>query len=123
MGTPEPDNAFVFETSPTPDAISWARAFFAAVATASGADPVAAADVRLAVSEVVSTIVRQSPRERLAIGGRLVGRRLRLEVSPWGGTVPPNDEIDPWEVVQALVDDATLRDGVAVITIPLARSS
>jgi hypothetical protein len=122
VGTPEPDNAFVFETSPTPEAISWARAFVAAVATASGADPEAAADVRLAVSEIVSTIVRQSPSDRLAIRGRLVGHRLRLEIAPWDGTIAPDDEVDPWEVVQALVGDAIVRDGAAVITIPLFRS-
>ncbi|MGB9359508.1 MAG: hypothetical protein WCC01_13235, partial [Acidimicrobiia bacterium] len=75
------------------------------------------------VSEIVSTIVRQSPRERLAIGGRLVGHRLRLEIAPWDGTIALDDELDPWEVVQALVDDAMVLDGAAVITIPLARSS
>ena len=123
MGTPEPDNTFVFETSPTPEAISWARAFVAAVATASGADPEAAADVRLAVSEIVSTIVRQNPKERLAIRGRLIGHRLRLEIAPWTSHVALDDELDPWEVVQALVDDAIVRAGAAVITVPLARSS
>ena len=123
MGTPEPDSAFAFETPLSPEAISWARSFVAAIATASGADLEAAADVRLAVSEIVSTIVRHTPRERLEIDGRLDGDRLRLEIAPWTRHVALDDEIDPWEVVEALADDAMVRDGAAIITLPLLRSS
>lgn len=123
MGIPEPDSAFAFETPFAPEAISWARAFVAAIATANGADLEAVADVRLAVSEIVSSIVRHCPSGRLEIGGRLDGDQLRLEIAPWARHVAADDEIDPWEVVEALADDAMVRDGSAIITLPLFRSS
>lgn len=111
--------AFTLDAPASAGHIPSIRSFAADVAAAHGAPPDDVADVRLAVSELASAIVAQDAEE---IGLRIAPHadRLSVTIGPWAQGPPSGDDVDPWDLVTSLFEDARVEGDCVAFSFTLA---
>jgi hypothetical protein len=105
---------FHFEAPAVPDAIAWARTFAASIAVSAGADPETVADLRLAISELMSGTVVRFPGQRVDIGGWLEDGDLSLHITPWTDVEPVYRALTPMDIVSSLFETELLEDSIVL---------
>lgn len=115
--TDQGDGSFTLTVSALPQHVPWVRTFAAAVASAHGVSPDEVADLRLAVSELAAAIATASPGVDLDLAISRSDDRLVCSLRPCVVEAGPDVDLDPWDVVGALFEDARLVDGCAVFSI------
>ncbi len=115
-----PDRSvFSLDTTATPEHIAWVRAFAGAVAAAHDADPDTVSDVKLAVSELAASIAAARPGIVLQLRVEVADGRLSFSIRPWQSVAPAEDDLEPWEIVTALFDDAVIVEDAAAFAMPI----
>ena len=102
-------------------AIGWARTFASTLGSALGLDTESAADLKLAVSELVSETVVAAPREPFTIEGRIDDGRLILELAPWSSLEPEDRKLTAWDIASSLFD-LHLTEASVVLRVDLPES-
>lgn len=97
-----------------PEAVAWSRTFGASLARSFGVDHELSADLKLAISELVSEIIVAHPRRDMTIRARAEGDRLVLQISPWSATEPDDRDLTAWDIASSLFEIRLLDEGVEI---------
>ncbi len=103
-GSEHPPATYRFQAHAVPQAIGWARTFASALAGGLGADAESVADLKLAVSELVSETVVDASGELFTIEGRLENGLLVLQLTPWSRSDSEDRQLTAWDIASSLFD-------------------
>lgn len=117
------DGTFSLDVPARAEHVAWVRSFASAVAQASGAPPDDVADVKLAVSELASSIVASRPGTTIAMRITRRDQRLTVSMAPWEHVEPADVDIDPWELVTMIFDGARIDGDRAVFELALSKGT
>lgn len=110
-----------FRANAVPEAIGWARTFASTLGSALGVDTESAADLKLAVSELVSETVVSAPGEPFTIEGWIDEDQLVLALTPWANLEPEDRQLTAWDIASSLFD-LHLAEASVVLRVELPES-
>lgn len=106
--------------------VEWVRAYATALSTALGADPDVAADVRLAISELVSAIDATGDEGTITLECRPEESALVFQLAPWTDgdhADEAGDGLEALDIAGALFEEVVVESSRVLLRVPLGEGA